>query len=206
MYTFFFLLFYITFQGLEITLLKLGYFIYPVFPRQQQSWFFKDKKNCWIKMRNSLIFVVVLAYFNRFVLFISHLEALLEVCWGPLVENRCSNTHFSSSQFFDRLRLFWMPAKHQPDFIYLRHVPLRKVHLFTIVQLSCLVLLWVIKTSRAAIVFPMMVYISHTKPYYIIANIYHSMQVYATNIIHRTVDFWQPSLCTLPVKSFGIST
>ncbi|XP_034007004.1 sodium-driven chloride bicarbonate exchanger-like isoform X3 [Trematomus bernacchii] len=60
-------------------------------------------------------------------------------------------------QFFDRLRLFGMPAKHQPDFIYLRHVPLRKVHLFTIVQLTCLVLLWVIKTSKAAIVFPMMV-------------------------------------------------
>ncbi|XP_029696127.1 sodium-driven chloride bicarbonate exchanger-like isoform X1 [Takifugu rubripes] len=60
-------------------------------------------------------------------------------------------------QFFDRLKLFSMPAKHQPDFIYLRHVPLRKVHLFTIVQLSCLVLLWVIKTSKAAIVFPMMV-------------------------------------------------
>uniref|UniRef100_A0A4W6E4V1 Anion exchange protein n=1 Tax=Lates calcarifer TaxID=8187 RepID=A0A4W6E4V1_LATCA len=60
-------------------------------------------------------------------------------------------------QFFDRLKLFGMPAKHQPDFIYLRHVPLRKVHLFTIIQLSCLVLLWVIKTSKAAIVFPMMV-------------------------------------------------
>nr|XP_057941820.1 sodium-driven chloride bicarbonate exchanger-like [Doryrhamphus excisus] len=60
-------------------------------------------------------------------------------------------------QFFDRLKLFGMPTKHQPDFIYLRHVPLRKVHLFTIIQLSCLVLLWVIKTSRAAIVFPMMV-------------------------------------------------
>uniref|UniRef100_A0A8D0AMZ4 Anion exchange protein n=1 Tax=Sander lucioperca TaxID=283035 RepID=A0A8D0AMZ4_SANLU len=60
-------------------------------------------------------------------------------------------------QFFDRLRLYGMPAKHQPDFIYLRHVPLRKVHLFTIIQLTCLVLLWVIKTSKAAIVFPMMV-------------------------------------------------
>ncbi|XP_041927280.1 sodium-driven chloride bicarbonate exchanger [Alosa alosa] len=60
-------------------------------------------------------------------------------------------------QFFDRLLLFGMPAKHQPDFIYLRHVPLRKVHLFTIIQLTCLVLLWVIKTSKAAIVFPMMV-------------------------------------------------
>ncbi|XP_073726451.1 electroneutral sodium bicarbonate exchanger 1 [Misgurnus anguillicaudatus] len=60
-------------------------------------------------------------------------------------------------QFFDRLMLFGMPAKHQPDFIYLRHVPLRKVHLFTLTQLTCLVLLWVIKTSPAAIVFPMMV-------------------------------------------------
>ncbi|MBN3301717.1 S4A8 protein, partial [Amia calva] len=60
-------------------------------------------------------------------------------------------------QFFDRLKLFGMPAKHQPDFIYLRHVPLRKVHLFTVIQLTCLVLLWVIKTSPAAIVFPMMV-------------------------------------------------
>ncbi|XP_074709866.1 sodium-driven chloride bicarbonate exchanger-like [Strix uralensis] len=60
-------------------------------------------------------------------------------------------------QFFDRLKLFWMPAKHQPDFIYLRHVPLRKVHLFTVIQLICLVLLWAIKVSRAAIIFPMMV-------------------------------------------------
>ncbi|XP_076425678.1 sodium-driven chloride bicarbonate exchanger isoform X7 [Peromyscus maniculatus bairdii] len=60
-------------------------------------------------------------------------------------------------QLFDRIKLFWMPAKHQPDFIYLRHVPLRKVHLFTVIQMSCLGLLWIIKVSRAAIVFPMMV-------------------------------------------------
>ncbi|XP_053723066.1 electroneutral sodium bicarbonate exchanger 1 isoform X1 [Synchiropus splendidus] len=60
-------------------------------------------------------------------------------------------------QFFDRLKLFGMPAKHQPDFIYLRHVPLRKVHLFTVTQLTCLIALWAIKTSPAAIVFPMMV-------------------------------------------------
>ncbi|GCB79988.1 hypothetical protein scyTo_0017057 [Scyliorhinus torazame] len=60
-------------------------------------------------------------------------------------------------KLFDRLKLFGMPAKHQPDFIYLRHVPLRKVHLFTVIQASCLIILWVIKASRAAIVFPMMV-------------------------------------------------
>ncbi|XP_063756121.1 sodium-driven chloride bicarbonate exchanger-like isoform X3 [Eleginops maclovinus] len=60
-------------------------------------------------------------------------------------------------QFFDRIKLFGMPAKHQPDLIYLRYVPLWKVHIFTLVQLTCLVLLWVIKASSAAVVFPMMV-------------------------------------------------
>ncbi|XP_035847301.1 sodium bicarbonate cotransporter 3-like isoform X12 [Sander lucioperca] len=60
-------------------------------------------------------------------------------------------------QFFDRIKLFGMPSKHQPDLIYLRYVPLWKVHIFTLVQLTCLVLLWVIKASSAAVVFPMMV-------------------------------------------------
>ncbi|KAM4704838.1 sodium bicarbonate cotransporter 3 isoform 7-T7 [Rhinophrynus dorsalis] len=60
-------------------------------------------------------------------------------------------------QLFDRIKLFGMPAKHQPDLIYLRYVPLWKVHVFTVIQLTCLVLLWVIKASAAAVVFPMMV-------------------------------------------------
>lgn len=50
-----------------------------------------------------------------------------------------------------------MPSKHQPDLIYLRYVPLWKVHIFTVVQLSCLIVLWTIKASAAAVVLPMMV-------------------------------------------------
>ncbi|KAG7232899.1 hypothetical protein INR49_007963 [Caranx melampygus] len=60
-------------------------------------------------------------------------------------------------QLFDRIKLFGMPAKHQPDLIYLRYVPLWKVHVFTVVQLTCLIILWAIKASAAAVVFPMMV-------------------------------------------------
>ncbi|XP_026067157.1 solute carrier family 4 member 4a isoform X4 [Carassius auratus] len=60
-------------------------------------------------------------------------------------------------QFMDRLKLLLMPAKHQPDLIYLRHVPLRKVHLFTFVQILCLALLWILKSTVAAIVFPVMI-------------------------------------------------
>uniref|UniRef100_A0A8C9EWW1 Anion exchange protein n=1 Tax=Pavo cristatus TaxID=9049 RepID=A0A8C9EWW1_PAVCR len=62
----------------------------------------------------------------------------------------------NSIQFTDRVRLLLMPAKHQPDHLYLRHVPLRRVHLFTFIQLLCLAMLWVIKSTAAAIVFPVM--------------------------------------------------
>ena len=55
------------------------------------------------------------------------------------------------------MMLYLIPPKHQPDYVYLRHVKLWRVHLFTLVQLTCLVLLWLIKTSKASIVFPLMV-------------------------------------------------
>uniref|UniRef100_A0A8C9W7W6 Anion exchange protein n=1 Tax=Scleropages formosus TaxID=113540 RepID=A0A8C9W7W6_SCLFO len=60
-------------------------------------------------------------------------------------------------QFMDRLQLLLMPAKHQPDLIYLRHVPLRRVHLFTFIQVLCLALLWILKSTVAAIIFPVMI-------------------------------------------------
>ncbi|NXR47856.1 S4A4 protein, partial [Hippolais icterina] len=66
-------------------------------------------------------------------------------------------TALNSIQLMDRVRLLLMPAKHQPDLVYLRHVPLRRVHLFTIIQLLCLALLWVLKSTVAAIIFPVMV-------------------------------------------------
>uniref|UniRef100_H2LD35 Anion exchange protein n=1 Tax=Oryzias latipes TaxID=8090 RepID=H2LD35_ORYLA len=60
-------------------------------------------------------------------------------------------------QFMDRLQLLLMPAKHQPDLIYLRHVPQRRIHLFTFIQALCLALLWILKSTVAAIVFPVMI-------------------------------------------------
>nr|CAD7423141.1 unnamed protein product [Timema monikensis] len=60
-------------------------------------------------------------------------------------------------QFFDRLLIFFMPAKYQPDFLFLRKVPIRRVHLFTVIQLACLIALWLIKSfSSTSILFPLM--------------------------------------------------
>ncbi|XP_067560740.1 electrogenic sodium bicarbonate cotransporter 4 isoform X1 [Pseudorca crassidens] len=60
-------------------------------------------------------------------------------------------------QFWDRCKLFLMPAKHQPDHAFLRHVPLRRIHLFTLVQILCLAVLWILKSTVAAIIFPVMI-------------------------------------------------
>ncbi|XP_036954174.1 electrogenic sodium bicarbonate cotransporter 4 isoform X5 [Acanthopagrus latus] len=63
----------------------------------------------------------------------------------------------SGIQFWDRIKLYMMPSKHQPDFSYLRHVPLRKIHLFTLVQILCLAVLWILKSTFLAIIFPVMI-------------------------------------------------
>ncbi|CAI5437465.1 unnamed protein product [Caenorhabditis angaria] len=60
-------------------------------------------------------------------------------------------------QLFDRTLLLFMPMKYQPDTIYIRHVPIKKIHLFTAFQIGCLALLWVIKSIKStSILFPIM--------------------------------------------------
>ncbi|XP_069022606.1 electrogenic sodium bicarbonate cotransporter 4 [Embiotoca jacksoni] len=63
----------------------------------------------------------------------------------------------SGIQFWERIKLYLMPSKHQPDFSFLRHVPLRRVHLFTLVQIICLAVLWILKSTFLAIIFPVMI-------------------------------------------------
>ncbi|XP_055680759.1 sodium-driven chloride bicarbonate exchanger isoform X2 [Lutzomyia longipalpis] len=60
-------------------------------------------------------------------------------------------------QFFDRILIMFMPVKYQPDYMFLRQVPLRRVHLFTLIQLTCLSVLWLIKSFQyTSILFPLM--------------------------------------------------
>lgn len=44
------------------------------------------------------------------------------------------------------------------DYIYLRHIPVLKVHLFTAIQIGGLAILWAIKSYKPiSIIFPVMV-------------------------------------------------
>ena len=61
-------------------------------------------------------------------------------------------------QLVDRVMIWFMPAKYQPDLLFLRHVRTNRVHLFTAIQVFCLIVLWVIKSIKEiSIAFPIMV-------------------------------------------------
>lgn len=60
----------------------------------------------------------------------------------------------SGVQFFERIRLFLMPVKHHPMTNYARRVPTWKMHVFTLLQMISLVVLWVVKSSRFSLAFP----------------------------------------------------
>uniref|UniRef100_A0A3Q2CUN4 Anion exchange protein n=1 Tax=Cyprinodon variegatus TaxID=28743 RepID=A0A3Q2CUN4_CYPVA len=59
-------------------------------------------------------------------------------------------------QLTERLILLLMPPKYHPDHSYVRKVKTLRMHLFTLVQLICLSLLWVVMATAAALAFPFM--------------------------------------------------
>jgi hypothetical protein len=62
-----------------------------------------------------------------------------------------------NNQFFDRLRLWIVDPAHYPDLPYVQRVPLKYVHAFTVIQLVCLGVLWVVKKSAIGILLPLFI-------------------------------------------------
>lgn len=62
-----------------------------------------------------------------------------------------------NNQFFDRLRLWIVDPAHYPDLPYVQRVPLKYVHLFTLIQLVCLAILWFLKKSAIGILLPLFI-------------------------------------------------
>ncbi|XP_060628713.2 anion exchange protein 3 isoform X1 [Anolis sagrei] len=63
-------------------------------------------------------------------------------------------TSLTGIQLYERLLLIFMPSKHHPDHVYVVKVKTWRMNLFTCIQLSCIVLLWVVKSTAASLAFP----------------------------------------------------
>lgn len=66
-------------------------------------------------------------------------------------------TSLGGNQFFDRLMLWVTDPKLYPSTHYTRNVPAPWIHRFTLIQLICFVVLWVLKSSRVGLLFPLMI-------------------------------------------------
>jgi hypothetical protein len=63
----------------------------------------------------------------------------------------------AGNQFFERMTLWFKDPHLYPEAHYLNVVPNKVVHQFTIIQFLCFVVLWVLKTSPAGILFPLFI-------------------------------------------------
>uniref|UniRef100_A0A8C0SSC9 Anion exchange protein n=1 Tax=Canis lupus familiaris TaxID=9615 RepID=A0A8C0SSC9_CANLF len=55
-------------------------------------------------------------------------------------------TSLSGIQLFDRVLLLFKPPKYHPDVPYVKRVKTWRMHLFTVIQIICLAVLWTMKT------------------------------------------------------------
>ncbi|XP_033102443.1 band 3 anion transport protein-like isoform X2 [Anneissia japonica] len=60
----------------------------------------------------------------------------------------------SGIQLVERIECLFMPVKHHPDTMFVRQVRTWRMHMYTIIQVICLLVLWVIKVTPAALAFP----------------------------------------------------
>ncbi|KAJ7322124.1 hypothetical protein JRQ81_018411 [Phrynocephalus forsythii] len=63
-------------------------------------------------------------------------------------------TSLNGIQFYERLQLLLMPPKHHPDMPYVKKVRTLRMHLFTVLQLACLAVLWAVMSTMASLAFP----------------------------------------------------
>ncbi|MCQ4363974.1 sodium bicarbonate transporter family protein [Mycobacterium gordonae] len=74
----------------------------------------------------------------------------------------------NGTDFYARLKLWLTDRNLYPDTHYVRHVPWKVIHLFTLVQVLCLVVLWILKSSPAGILFPL--FIAMLVPFRLLLN------------------------------------
>ncbi|KAJ8253106.1 hypothetical protein GJAV_G00209190 [Gymnothorax javanicus] len=63
-------------------------------------------------------------------------------------------TSLTGIQLYERIMLMVTPAKHHPDHIYVTKVKTWRMNMFTGIQLVCIALLWVVKSTVASLAFP----------------------------------------------------
>ncbi|XP_038646087.1 anion exchange protein 3 isoform X2 [Scyliorhinus canicula] len=88
-------------------------------------------------------------------------------------------TSLTGIQLYERLLLIFIPPKHHPDHIYVTKVRTSKMHLFTVIQLACIVTLWVIKSTIISLAFPFVLILTVPTRRFILPKIFKEAELMA---------------------------
>uniref|UniRef100_A0A8C3VPJ3 Anion exchange protein n=1 Tax=Catharus ustulatus TaxID=91951 RepID=A0A8C3VPJ3_CATUS len=86
-------------------------------------------------------------------------------------------TSLTGIQLYERLLLIFMPSKHHPDHIYVVKVKTWRMNLFTCIQLACIVLLWVVKSTVASLAFPFVLIMTVPLRRFVLPRFFHDREL-----------------------------
>uniref|UniRef100_A0A8C5QWV0 Anion exchange protein n=1 Tax=Leptobrachium leishanense TaxID=445787 RepID=A0A8C5QWV0_9ANUR len=88
-------------------------------------------------------------------------------------------TSLTGIQLFERLLLILMHPKHHPEHPYVVKVCTWRMHLFTCLQLSCIVIMWVVKSSPASLAFPFLLILTVPLRRFVLPRFFHERELKA---------------------------
>lgn len=98
-------------------------------------------------------------------------------------------TSLTGIQLYERITLMVTPAKHHPDHIYVTKVKTWRMNMFTIIQLLCIVLLWVVKSTVASLAFPFILILTVPLRRLILARIFEERELQALDSDEDSPNF-----------------
>ncbi|KAK1789209.1 hypothetical protein P4O66_015155, partial [Electrophorus voltai] len=91
-------------------------------------------------------------------------------------------TSLTGIQLYERITLMVTPAKHHPDHTYVAKVKTWRMNLFTIIQLLCIALLWVVKSTTASLAFPFILIMTVPLRRLILTRIFEERELAAVSL------------------------
>ncbi|XP_040004080.1 anion exchange protein 3 isoform X2 [Xiphias gladius] len=98
-------------------------------------------------------------------------------------------TSLTGIQLYERITLMVTPAKHHPDHIYVTKVKTWRMNMFTVIQLACIVALWVVKSTEASLAFPFVLIMTVPLRRLILSRIFEERELQALDCDEDSPNF-----------------
>ncbi|XP_019116404.2 anion exchange protein 3 isoform X1 [Larimichthys crocea] len=98
-------------------------------------------------------------------------------------------TSLTGIQLYERITLMVTPAKHHPDHIYVTKVKTWRMNMFTLMQLACIVALWVVKSTVASLAFPFVLIMTVPLRRLVLSRIFEERELQALDCDEDSPNF-----------------